>query len=198
MNKERIIGAVVAIILLSTTKISAQNNTSDFTPKRYFETGGEYAFCLSNDWDGKVGAYFIIGKQRSATTSFGIGVGVDYFRKKSGDVVVGIGDETGAIHEKKYKDYRYNIPVFADFRFNLSQSKEPFYFNLRAGATLGFSDSDLQDGGLVASAGIGKEFNAGSVIISPYVRADFQTLVAGGGVGAWIEPLIALGVNLRF
>lgn len=194
MNAGKIIASIVAITLFSATSMSAQDNK----PQRYFEAGGEYAFCLSNDWDGKAGAYFIIGKQRTATTSIGFGIGVDYFRNKRGDVVVGIGDETGAVKEKKYKDYRYNVPVFADFRFNLSQGKDPFYFNLRAGATLGFSDSDLDDGGLVASAGIGKEFNAGSVTISPYVRADLPTLIAGGGVGAWIEPLIALGVNLRF
>ena len=102
------------------------------------------------------------------------------------------------MHEKTFKKDRYNVPVFADFRFNLSQGKDPFYLNLRAGATLGFSDSDLEDGGIVASAGIGKAFNAGGVTISPYVRADVGTLFAGGGAGAWIEPLIALGVNFRF
>ena len=178
---------VFSLLLFGATRLSAQDKR-DFTPQRYFEVGGEYAFCLSNDWNGKAGAYFIIGKQRSAKTSIGVGIGFDYYRDKDGDVKVGIGDATGTVHEKTFKKDRYNVPVFADFRFNLSQGKDP----------LGFSDSDLEDGGIVASAGIGKAFNAGSVTISPYVRADVGTLFAGGGAGAWIEPLIALGVNFRF
>ena len=188
---------VFSLLLFGATRLSAQDKR-DFTPQRYFEVGGEYAFCLSSDWNGKAGAYFIIGKQRSAKTSIGVGIGFDYYRDKDGDVKVGIGDATGTVHEKTFKKDRYNVPVFADFRFNFSQGKDPFYLNLRAGATLGFSDSDLEDGGIVASAGIGKAFNAGGVTISPYVRADVGTLFAGGGAGAWIEPLIALGVNFRF
>ena len=199
MKTGKYLMTVAAIMLLSLTRLSSQDKNSDFTPHHYFEVGAEYAFCLSNDWDGKVGGYFIYGKQRTTKYSQGFGIGLEYYRNKSNDFVVGIGDGNGNVNNKTFKDYRYNVPVFADFRFNLSQSKEPFYVNVRAGATFGFSDGDLEDGGLLFSAGLGKSFNAGSVSISPYVRADFASLIAGAaGSAAWVEPLIALGVNLRF
>ena len=185
-----------ALLFLFSTSLFAQESCNVYTQRRYFEVGAEYAFCVTKDWDYKAGAYFIYGKQKSPTYSHGWGIGFDYYRNKSGDVDVKRGYADGHWEEETFKDERYNIPVFADFRFNFSRSEEPFYFNLRAGATFGFSDGGLDDGGVVASAGIGKVFKAGTVSISPYVRADIGTIVQTGS--GWIEPLVSLGVNIRF
>lgn len=193
MKTLRIYATIAAMVLLSSTGLFSQDKSSSFTRYNYYEAGGEFGLCLSREWERKVGGYFIVGRQSSATSSIGLGIGLDYYRDKSGDVTVTVGDGT----VKKYKQYRYSIPVFADYRYNFSNCKDPFYLNLRAGGVLGFSDSDLDDGGLVGGVGVGKAFNAGDVTISPYVRADFNTMFATGS-GCWIEPLIVLGVNLRF
>ena len=196
MKTLRIYATIAAMMLLSSTGLFSQDKSSSFTRHNYYEVGGEYGLCLSREWERKVGGYFIVGRQSSPTSSLGLGIGLDYYRDKSGDVTVTVGDGTSAA-VKKYKQYRYSVPVFADFRYNISKCQDPFYVNVRAGGVLGFSDSDLDDGGLVAAIGIGKAFNAGDVVISPYVRADFNTMFATGS-GCWIEPLIILGVNLRF
>ena len=128
----------VTAILVSAATLSAQTADGKFKRHNRWMAGAD---VIKSFWhDIGMGATGIYGRQYSETVFLGVGFGMQTHMKKSGTTTVTYDDGAGNKTIMTYPPYKWSLsfPLYADLQVDFSESRAPFYVEVKAGGIISF------------------------------------------------------------